>query len=1171
MKKTGFKKIKKEKNLLKIVKPVKKDDKIYTNKLLTKTIDKIDNDNSKISDTLLSQSKEEQEKIIDEKDINITSSTCTNVINEFLKIKECSIVKYGIKISTDKIYYGYCQTCDANLIHPICIECARMCHQLLGHKIREMKEQDNIRCGCGEKMHKVSNYKRISKLISAKECPYSDLCEKSGLSTLYVIEKKCVCEFCYRMCGYDGKGEPLEKEKEMLQVCECEDLNGISTHSDLKTIYKQFEEILLSKSNLIFGLEPIQFINLLFLGKSSYESLFFNFEEMIKNFYDLSPNNLLNLKDNFTSTNFYLSLRVFVKIIEKSKNSSLAYYCKELVDKFSFKLISNILNYIIFQDSEIFWNFLSCMLFLYKEINIGFNTMRMGEYKLNDLENLSPLQRKIIMKNNKELFPEYSEQIVFFIKTLNKFLKNEILRVEAYDVFIYICQILERLSGFYLMNIANMTMFCFAFEEMFEYFKKQNSYKKQIDLYFVIIKMFNHFIYCHNDNIIYNYLFENKNKNLKKAEFVFFNNQLGCLITRHIIRIMYFTLTVTKYNQLNIDDKNKCSDILNIGTKIFSLLIETDNYFINSCNDNNINDNLLKLLLSEKDLKISKIKEEINILEDTYLKYYSFDAEKKDTIREVNNSLERLFSIGINNNMRFLILKTNYLNVVCKIFYIIKVNIANNEKEDIELVKKLISNIFNFVFYFMEENEDNATLICSHYIMNALIKLPDTYLLIIFKLYAKCFDIILKNRGIFGEPIILTETLYKSLINYKKNSSKIWKKEAVDFFIDDVKLIDQVVFLFLTIVIKVFLQMKLLYPLSCEKYLKQMLLNFMENFEYSSLINYNACLLLLLINKVFDSSEESERETIIKFIPLEKLRYDLDDTGILIDLRTQILIFIYKFYFSLFFKQNENIKKIERYQKEVSMNNEIKKKSKSKEKKKRIIHTKNNKKSSLNNANILRVNIDLLFRLNDEESLRNNIYLNAIGQDQDEFTYLKDNALISNYQYPAKYLTFNYYLKKHQEEGNSFFELIFNLFEEELRKFKDIIEKNADNNKILKYYIKGIIFPMCAIIKSTFCNTCIFNGKQILRIYDILVKMLYLKVICIENNYYLNDRKKIEFKSFDIIGFLKKENNDAMDDFYVLKERHNSPFDFTFLWKLFHKHFLNYIKLLPNNNSSFWI
>ena len=86
------------------------------------------------------------------------------------------------------------------------------------------------------------------------------------------------------MCGYDGKGQPLEKEKEMLQVCECEDLNGIFTHNDLKKIYKNFEDIISSKSNLIFGFDPIQFLNLLFLGKSSYESLFLNFNDLIESF-----------------------------------------------------------------------------------------------------------------------------------------------------------------------------------------------------------------------------------------------------------------------------------------------------------------------------------------------------------------------------------------------------------------------------------------------------------------------------------------------------------------------------------------------------------------------------------------------------------------------------------------------------------------------------------------------------------------------------------------------------------------------------------------------------------------------------------------------------------------------------------------------------------------------
>ena len=1161
MKKIDIKKYKKEKTILKSIKPTKKDNKNQKKKITSKIIDKPKNDSSKKSDTMISQSKEDDDQNNNtNKNIFLINTNCDNVMKEFLKIKECSILKYGIKISTDKIYYGYCQTCDVNLIHPMCIECARMCHQIIGHKIREMKEQANIRCGCGEKMHKISNYRRTSKLIAAKECPYSDLCEKSRLSTLYVVEGKCVCEFCYRMCGYEGRGQPLEKEKEMLQVCECEDLNGVLSHSDLKKIYKNFEELLLSKSNLILGLEPVQFLNLLFLGKSSYESLFLNFEEMIQNFYNLNPNNLLNLKNNFTSTNFYLSLRVFVKIVEKGNNSSLAYYSEELVKKFSFKLISNVLNYIIFQDTEIFWNFLSGMLYLYKKINIGYHITKMGEYKLNDLENLSPLQRKCIMKNNKYLFPECSEQIAFFIKALNNLLKNEIKSVEAYDVFIHICEILEKLSQFYLLNIANMTMFCFAFEEMFEYFKKQNEIKKQIDLYYVIIEMLSFYIFCYNDNNIYNFIFDNKIENLKKVEFAFFNNQLGCLINRHVIRIMYFTLTVSKYNPLNMEYKNKCSEILKIGTKIFSLLIETDNYFINSTKDYTTSDNLLKLLLiSDRDKTIEKIKDEIIIIEDTYLKFYNFEADKNDIIREVFTSLERLFSMGANNDIKYSILKTNYINVIFKLFYIIKVK---DEQEDTEILNKLISNIFNFLFYFVEENEVNATFICSDYIMNALIRLPDSYLLIIFKLYGKCFDLILKNGGLLCYPITITEVLYNYLINYKKNSIRIWKKEAVDFFIDDVKVIDQVIFLFLIIVIKLFLQMKLLYPLSCEKYLKQMLLSFMDNFEYSSLINYNACLLLLLINKIFDSSEEFEKEIIIKFIPLDKLRNDLEDTSILIDLRTQILIFIYKFYASLSFKQNNNNKKIQKYSNESTINNENK--SKSKDKKKRIIHTKIKRKISIINSNILKVDIDSLFRLNDEEPLRNNFYLNAIGQNQDAFAYLKENALISNYQYPSKHLTFNYYLKNHPESNNELFDIVFNLFEEEIKKFKDINEKNSDNNKVLKYYIKGIIFPFCSIIKSAFCNTCDYNGKQILRIYEALIKMLYLKILFTENSYYLNERKKLEFKNFDLNGFLNKTNNDSINDFYILKERQNSPFDFTFLGKIFQKHFLNYI-LYPDS------
>ena len=86
------------------------------------------------------------------------------------------------------------------------------------------------------------------------------------------------------------------------------------------------------------------------------------------------------------------------------------------------------------------------------------------------------------------------------------------------------------------------------------------------------------------------------------------------------------------------------------------------------------------------------------------------------------------------------------------------------EQEDLKLYNKIILNILNFLFYFIQENEDNATLVCSDYIMNALIKLPDTYALIIFKLYSKCINLIHKNSGFFINPIPVTETLYKYLI-----------------------------------------------------------------------------------------------------------------------------------------------------------------------------------------------------------------------------------------------------------------------------------------------------------------------------------------------------------------------------------------------------------------------
>ena len=397
------------------------------------------------------------------------------IVDNFVKIKKCSILKYGIKVSPIKIEYGFCNTCDINLMHPICSACLEKCHLKFHHNIKKVTEPKNIICGCGERMHHFQLLTKKSNLMKSNKCPYSDFCEKSKSTNLYVVDGVYICEFCYHLCGYEGKGELYDKQEEIPRVCECESLNGSITHIDLKLIYKKFEDAIIQDSNKILNIDPTEFMNLLFISKTGYEYLFNNFEEMIQSFYLLEEGNKMNLKDNFTSSNFYKILTIFTEIVEKNTNTPIRYYVPEIVEKLSFSLIQNVIKFVEYKDTKSYWNFFSKLLYLYKKVNIGCCTMYMDKYKLYDLENFSPLQRKCVYHNNPSIFPGATEQIDFFIDFLDNLLVQEIKSIEGYDVIIQICAILKRLSVFYLFNSMNMTKFCFVLDKMFSFFHKQKS------------------------------------------------------------------------------------------------------------------------------------------------------------------------------------------------------------------------------------------------------------------------------------------------------------------------------------------------------------------------------------------------------------------------------------------------------------------------------------------------------------------------------------------------------------------------------------------------------------------------------------------------------------------------------------------------------------------------
>ena len=82
---------------------------------------------------------------------------------------------------------------------------------------------------------------------------------------------------------------------------------------------------------------------------------------------------------------------------------------------------------------------------------------------------------------------------------------------------------------------------------------------------------------------------------------------------------------------------------------------------------------------------------------------------------------------------------------------------------------------------------------------------------------------------------------------------------------------------------------------------------------------------------------------------------------------------------------------------------------------------------------------------------------------------------MSNYKYPTKYLTLYYYFLKTDDVDRTFkiTEAAIEVYEKELKVFKDLFEKNTNYpNKMLKYYVKGIVLPVYAIIKLIFC----YNG-----------------------------------------------------------------------------------------------
>ena len=75
--------------------------------------------------------------------------------------------------------------------------------------------------------------------------------------------------------------------------------------------------------------------------------------------------------------------------------------------------------------------------------------------------------------------------------------------------------------------------------------------------------------------------------------------------------------------------------------------------------------------------------------------------------------------------------------------------------------------------------------------------------------------------------------------------------------------------------------------------------------------------------------------------------------------------------------------------------------------------------------------------------------------------------------------------------------------------------------------------------------------------------MLYIKNYIIDLSYSLYNEKVTYFQNFDIVKFLSdKSKTETYEDFFDLKDGNKySPFDYTELYDILHRHFLQYIQI----------
>ena len=942
--------------------------------------------------------------------IDYNSMDMPKLVQKFNQIKDCSILKYGLKPSNEDIDFSFCRTCDPNSINPICSACIKICHK--GHKIKKKFMKGEIKCNCGERLHCIS--KRTDINNNSISCQLGEWFTVSKLNFYYKTkDSKCLCMLCYNFCNNDKSKENIQKinlennGQVHIPHCCC---NNDEIHQGKKALFERLQEITDSVDYFDYFnlLHPSQIINMIFLSKNQFN---INYDDLnylneiltTNNFLDTTEFNFFK-KADFSATNFYLIFTNLIGFIKGNKHSDITYFCKEVEDYFSFKktkLVLSLINSMKFNEKS-FWILSSKFLLLFHKINIGNKTQSFSKFKLNDLENFSFNLRWICKNTNEKYFKEKQNIISYLISLLKNISILGFSCIETVDTIYIIVKILNKMSNYNLINNGDMIRIIQEIEKIFLgienlkkliltknipflNFDKENEQRKsiviqknfeilsdkEIKLCYTILKLLRNFLICFNDRLIHNALF-NSNKypsidsiNKDSVIFSFEKTDLG----RALIKLVIFVLDIIQNISSKYPKKEKLENILKHGIKILSGFIRPDDsYLLNIIQSIKNNEFYVKEneLDESSDLEYKEILKEKNRLEKCYKNFFIFEISLENVIQEVNQSLDVILKgkmkeskkksdkkfKGLVNKKILCILKSNYYFSLSKFFQILHFSECKNEKlpeyfKNLGLINNNEESISNLV--------DKIIDFYKNFIHNSS---DNSFLLMsnyVFKDLCKApVKYGLKIFELFSEcidNIINNSTIISNYNNYIKNLYQYLDHLSENNF----SKINHCLLMYLNIVELLLLKTKCLNPEEIIVTLKDILIKI--NKEYKLAYAF-------LKNK--SNGREDDEITEKSFLSYIKIVNDIFDFTIEKDKKNICYIL----------KPEKFIFALKNYNMHLNLRTELLR-------------------------YIRKIHIDLSY--NESSNL---IYANSIICKEDHLYLLKTNPLISNLRYPTKFLSF---------------------------------------------------------------------------------------------------------------------------------------------------------------------